>query len=188
MRIAGMLVIVALSGATLAADSADVCDTISDDDARLACYDEQSRRQKAEREKPGSLEKESGLDNVESDAAAGAAAAESAGGSGEAIVTEKVIGTTEQDLLPEPTDVPAEPTVTPSDDDAKSFSAKIEKLVHRPQKDYIFFLDNDQVWIQQVYRMSNFREGDLVTLRRGRWGGYTLKNSRGVQTRVRRLQ
>ena len=49
-------------------------------------------------------------------------------------------------------------------------------------------LDNGQVWSQVSFRYVRLREGDQITIRSSRFGGYILTNERGVTMRVRRLK
>ncbi len=49
-------------------------------------------------------------------------------------------------------------------------------------------LDNDQVWHQVSFRYIRLREGDAISIRPSRFGGYILANERGVTMRVRRTR
>lgn len=49
-------------------------------------------------------------------------------------------------------------------------------------------LANGQHWVQESARYLTIREGDEVTVTRGRLGGYTLSNDRGAATKVQRIE
>ncbi len=50
----------------------------------------------------------------------------------------------------------------------------------------VITLDNEQVWSQVSFRYVRLQEGDSVTIKPSRFGGYILTNERGVTMRVRR--
>ena len=52
----------------------------------------------------------------------------------------------------------------------------------------VITLDNEQVWSQVSFRYVRLREGDSVTIKPSRFGGYILTNERGVTMRVRRIR
>ena len=52
----------------------------------------------------------------------------------------------------------------------------------------IFLLDNGQIWIQDVFRYMAVDEGDAVTIKRARMGGYIMTTERGASTRVQRIR
>lgn len=65
--------------------------------------------------------------------------------------------------------------------------ATVVKLAVRTNGWWIVTLDNGQIWSQVENRPSaTVAVGDDVKLRRSRLGSYTLTNSKGIETRVKR--
>jgi hypothetical protein len=65
--------------------------------------------------------------------------------------------------------------------------ATVVKLAVRTNGWWIVTLDNGQIWSQVENRPSaTVAVGDDVKLRRSRLGAYTLTNSKGIETRVKR--
>lgn len=56
------------------------------------------------------------------------------------------------------------------------------------QQRMVFRLANGQVWMQTNPRDLPFKQGDSISIKSGKMGGYTLANDNGTVTRVRRLE
>ena len=52
----------------------------------------------------------------------------------------------------------------------------------------VFLLDNDQIWMQSNPRPLPFHEGDTVSIENATMGGYFMRSTRGMGTRVRRIR
>ncbi|MDP6375994.1 MAG: hypothetical protein QF921_11255 [Pseudomonadales bacterium] len=64
----------------------------------------------------------------------------------------------------------------------------ITKISQRARREAIYYLANEQVWTQTNYRFVTIREGDSVTIKKARLGGYILTTEKGASTRVKRLR
>lgn len=51
-----------------------------------------------------------------------------------------------------------------------------------------YHLDNDQVWVKKTDRPFTIREGDLITIRSGRFGSFSLQTPRNARTDVERIR
>lgn len=70
----------------------------------------------------------------------------------------------------------------------ESVQMTVARIVNRANGRHAFVMDNGQIWGQaEAQRVSNVREGDTITIRRGAIGNYMLSPSRGgAAHRVRR--
>lgn len=79
----------------------------------------------------------------------------------------------------------------PKPDKSPSQSQAIEAIVIRLskgiRKEWLFHLNNGQLWKQRSDRYIRIKEGEKVIIRRGRLGGYTLITPGGMSTKVIRL-
>ncbi len=65
----------------------------------------------------------------------------------------------------------------------------IVALRRRESQNLIFLLANDQIWLQDAPRATDpFRQGDRITIRSGKIGGYFMTSENGTSTRVRRIK
>jgi hypothetical protein len=67
-------------------------------------------------------------------------------------------------------------------------ASTIVSLERRARGIVAYHLTNGQTWAQTQARRNTIRENDQVIVKRGRLGGYTLTNQRGVSSFVRRIQ
>lgn len=86
----------------------------------------------------------------------------------------------------------AEMLERPGDDErdrgAQQMSAELVRLEEQPRGERVFYLSNDQVWVELAPGRGLFREGQAVTVRRALMGGYMLQ-AEGVRgSRVRRIR
>lgn len=68
------------------------------------------------------------------------------------------------------------------------FSSTIRTIRDEDDQRMIFLLDNEQIWIQAAPRFIPFKEGDVVTIKSGLIGGFTMRNEKDVTTRVQRIK
>lgn len=175
LRIKSLLAILAVTIAPTAFSEADVsrCIMLTNAGLRLDCYDalflpENVRQESVEQEKPALKEKPlPGSGN------------EAARTSKEPIQREEIEKNQEfgkEQLKPERTNKGIERIV-----------AQLVKVTRRARGEYVFELDNGQVWVQSSPKWFKAEPGDPVTISKYRMGGYSLRNKGGASTRVRRL-
>lgn len=175
LRIKSLLAILAVTIALTAFSAADVsrCIVLTNDGLRLDCYDalflpENVREESVEQDKPTLKEKPlPGSGN------------EAARTSKEPIQREEIEENQEfgkEQLKPERTKKRPE-----------SIAAQLVKVTRRARGEYVFELDNGQVWVQSSPKWFKAEPGDPVTISKFRMGGYSLRNKGGASTRVRRL-
>jgi hypothetical protein len=71
----------------------------------------------------------------------------------------------------------------------ESLPGKIMALQEAPRGEYIFTLDNGQIWIQAELRSNiRFEVGDTVQIEHGAMGSLWLAADRHRKTRVKRIQ
>jgi hypothetical protein len=71
----------------------------------------------------------------------------------------------------------------------ESLSGKIAALVEAPRGEYIFTLDNGQMWIQAELRSNiRFEVGDAVQIEHGAMSSLWLTADHHRKTRVKRIQ
>jgi hypothetical protein len=71
----------------------------------------------------------------------------------------------------------------------ESLSGKIAALVEAPRGEYIFTLDNGQMWIQAEQRSNTrFEVGEAVQIEHGAMGSLWLAADHHRKTRVKRIQ
>jgi len=71
----------------------------------------------------------------------------------------------------------------------ESLSGKIAALMEAPRGEYIFTLDNGQIWMQAELRTSiRFEVGDAVRIEHGAMSSLWLAADRHRKTRVKRIQ
>jgi len=178
LRIKSLLAILAVTIALTAFSAADVsrCIMLANAGLRLDCYDalflpENVREESVEQEKPALKEKPrpgSGNEAVRT--------------SKEPIQREEIEENQEfgkEQLKPERTKKRTGRT--------ESIAAQLVKVTRRARGEYVFELDNGQVWVQSSPKWFKAEPGDPVTISKFRMGGYSLRNKGGASTRVRRL-
>ncbi len=175
LRIKSLLAILAVTIAPTAFSEADVsrCIMLTNAGLRLDCYDalflpENVREESVEQEKPAPKEKPlPGSGN------------ETARTSKEPIQRQEIEEYQEfgkEQLKPERTNKGTE-----------RIAAQLVKVTRRARGEYVFELDNGQVWVQSSPKWFKAEPGDPVTISKFRMGGYSLRNKGGASTRVRRL-
>jgi hypothetical protein len=153
-------------------ESAAQCARVTDDDARLACYDGIFRpggepQQAAPRDSSGAV--------IPAAVAAGAAAP--------AVVSnpEEDFGLTEAAKQARKPDAPAAPP--------ESISRKVSSVTRRPTGEFVVTLDDGQVWSQiESYPAVRLSAGETVTIKKASLGSYLLVTSTDVGTRVKRIR
>jgi hypothetical protein len=68
------------------------------------------------------------------------------------------------------------------------FTSTIEAIKAESQKKMVFRLANGQIWLQSTPRELPFSEGDVITVKSGKLGGFVLRNEQGTSTRVTRIK
>lgn len=69
-----------------------------------------------------------------------------------------------------------------------NLTTTIKAVRRHEQQKMVFLLENDEVWLQDSPRALPIREGDVVTIKNTRIGGYILRTEGGTTTRVRRIK
>ncbi len=153
------------------AQSASDCAAMQDATERLACYDKlfessgQPARQSSTRT-PTTIE-DLGLPSTQSSAA----------GEPERPKAEDDFGLEQAERArPEPPRTIGE------------IQSRVKALRRKDRQEVIFLLDNGQIWIQDVFRFMTVEQGDAVTIKRARMGGYIMTTERGASTRVQRIR
>jgi hypothetical protein len=81
-----------------------------------------------------------------------------------------------------------DPAANPTSEN-ESLPGKIAALVEAPRGEYIFTLDNGQMWIQAEQRSNiHFEVGEAVQIERGAMGSLWLAADHHRKTRVKRIQ
>jgi len=71
----------------------------------------------------------------------------------------------------------------------RNLESSITAIDQRPRGELTFTLVNGQKWTQkEVEKKKRYTVGDRVTVERVSLGGYVLTNTRGVSSRVKRLE
>lgn len=171
MRIRALLLIAVIGPCNLAAGAEEVdCSTLENAEQRLACFD--ARYPKKTSAPP---------------------------------VGESVIGASQTDSKPErSTEVaPAQVRESAPAPRAESKGAGKSGLFGDPKVDLttviravragekqkmVFLLENGEIWMQSSPRPLPFREGDTVTIKNAMLGGYFMRSTAGVSTRVQKIQ
>jgi hypothetical protein len=78
--------------------------------------------------------------------------------------------------------------VSVSKSENESLPGKIAALVEAPRGEYIFTLDNGQIWIQAEQRSIHFEVGEAVQIEHGAMGSLWLAADHHRKTRVKRIQ
>ena len=79
--------------------------------------------------------------------------------------------------------------VAVSKSENESLSGKIAALIEAPRGEYIFTLDNGQMWIQAEQRSNiRFEVGEAVQIEHGAMGSLWLAADHHRKTRVKRIQ
>ena len=80
--------------------------------------------------------------------------------------------------------------ITPKREDNEELvelTATVEKVTFGTNRIFTVWLDNDQVWRQEYMGTFRVKAGDVVIIRKGSFGGYSLKN-KGRKTSVNRVR
>jgi hypothetical protein len=72
--------------------------------------------------------------------------------------------------------------------DLKEISARVLKIGKTSSGRQTYHLDNEQVWVKTTERPFTIREGDQITITAGRFGSFSLINTRKARTNVERLR
>jgi hypothetical protein len=75
-----------------------------------------------------------------------------------------------------------------SSDDYVEFTATVNAVRDKGQQRMVFLLDNGQIWMQSSPRSVPIRQGDSVTVKSGKIGGYIMRSENKVSTRVHRIK
>jgi len=164
MRALLPLAILSFPLSVASAESAQQCAGVSDDRARLACYDQMFG-------KPAAAPAETGV--LSTSAAATAAAAPSPQDNFGLSDTAKRARDPEKakELIPQ------------------SITEKVASVGRRPTGELVVTLDNGQVWVQiETNTMARISAGDTVTIRKAALGSYQLVSPNKVTARVRRVK
>jgi hypothetical protein len=79
--------------------------------------------------------------------------------------------------------------VATSKSENETLSGKITALVEAPRGEYVFTLDNGQIWIQAEVRSNiRFEVGEAVQIEHGAMGSLWLAADHHRKTRVKRIQ
>ncbi len=183
------LLLVAVSAAAQRHQMSD-CSRIEDAAARLACFDHQF---------PADEAAEAG----EPDAAANSDQSAEAAAERRPSSPAPVIETT-PDASPEPAREtrPTEPSgqadQVPSGrpskgrlfgwDERVDITTRVVSVRHRDRQKMVFRLANGQIWMQATPRLLRIRAGEQVTITNASVGGYMLRTTGGVTTRVERIK
>lgn len=155
------------------AETPQQCASVSDDRARLACYDGIFRDAAARATAAGS---------VAPAAATGAAAASAAGTSSVAASPQDDFGLT--DAAKRARDPEQAKVQMP-----ESVTDKVASVGHRPTGELVVTLANGQVWVQiESGSRARVGAGQTVTIKKASLGSYLLVPPSGVATRVRRVK
>lgn len=79
----------------------------------------------------------------------------------------------------------------PPDNEKESLtpiSARIVRIGKTSSGRQTYQLDNDQIWVKTTDRPFTIHEGDLVAIRSGRFGSFSLVTERNARTAVERLR
>ncbi len=69
-----------------------------------------------------------------------------------------------------------------------SVSSRIARMEQRPRGEFVFHLENGQIWTELEAGRGRYENGMEVTIRRTRFGGFMLSSNGGRATRVRRIE
>lgn len=72
-------------------------------------------------------------------------------------------------------------------DEPVDLTTTVAAVRHRESQRMVFRLANGQIWMQVSPRYVRIREGDQVSIRNATMGGYLMRSSRDVTTRVQRI-
>ncbi len=183
----------AISGASLAAESPVSCVDIADPDARLACFDRQF----------GNMDKTEDVPQAPEPPVVPESTAPA--------VIETAPVTQRPAADPEPPAAPAAPAsrsseapITAQAGKARAperrsgglfarkakvnIAAQIAAVRAREQQKMVFLLDNEEVWMQTAPRLLPIKKGDQIRIKSTLFGGYVLRTSSGTSTRVTRIK
>jgi hypothetical protein len=159
-------------------EAARQCAGVSDDRARLACYD-------------GIFSKPAAADRDSAPAvpASGAARAETAVSSTPAAATAAAASSPQDDFGLSDTAKRARDPEKAKELIPQSMSEKVASVGRRPTGELVVTLDNGQVWVQiETTTMARISAGDTVTIRKAALGSYQLVSPNKVTVRVRRVK
>ena len=75
------------------------------------------------------------------------------------------------------------PAPTKAKEPATQINALVVQIGKTSSGRQTYHLDNDQIWVKTTDRPFTIREGDLVTIRPGRFGSFSLSTPRNARTR-----
>ncbi|HEX7036208.1 MAG TPA: hypothetical protein VF210_10560 [Pseudomonadales bacterium] len=70
---------------------------------------------------------------------------------------------------------------------ARQVVARLRRVEQRPRGEYVFYLDNGEVWTESSPGRRRYHDGQRVRIERTLTGGFVLTAEDGGSTRVRRL-
>lgn len=71
----------------------------------------------------------------------------------------------------------------------EQFSARVVTLTDRLHAGFVVKLDNGQIWVQDEMETGTFAKvGDVVSIKRGKFGAYSLEGPSGRRTKVHRFR
>jgi len=166
-----MLAAVLLTTQAVRADEPQRCAAMTDDGARLACYDSLFRPR-------------DGVPRVRAPAVPAAPTAGAATGTVAAATS-----TPEADFgLTEAAKRSREPEES-REQLPESISGTVAKVARQPAGELVVTLDNGQVWTQlQVDKRARVAAGDTVTIKKAALGSHLLVTANRYATRVRRVK
>jgi len=182
----GVLLIFSLCFAnSVSAQPAGDCARLADDQRRLACYDALFR-------------KEPGKPNPTAIQAVQTQEVQTAPIAAEAASDTTLVNTPVKPVVktaePKAPTFGSEQLKTERNPRVKSvktrdtISSLVTRVSKRPRGEYVFELENGQIWTQITIGWIKVSVNDRVTIVKRRLGGYTLRSRGGVSTKVRRVK
>ncbi len=173
-----------LTSAAVASEPVD-CSALEDPDERLACFD--ARFPAAEPvespavEAPVSETAEAAeKDVISSDPTTTAPEAE--------VEASEAAATAATEAAPPAAEVAEEKPKTFFGDAKVDLTTTIRAIRTGDKQKMVFLLDNEEIWMQSSPRLLPFEEGDTVNIKNALLGGYFMRSTKGVSTRVKRIR
>jgi hypothetical protein len=162
----------------MSSDSPEQCAGVSDDSARLACYDRIFR-------KP---DPPTGANSAAAPGPAAASARTGVAGTSSAATT-AAVSTPQDDFGLSEAAKRARDPETAKEQMPESLTGKVASVGRRPTGELVVTLENGQVWAQiQTDTKARVNAGDTVTIKKAALGSYLLVTPGKLATRVRRVK
>jgi hypothetical protein len=195
-----LFILILSSGSSLMAAQSLECHTIQDPQERLGCYDRQF---------PQSIPPSPGVETDQVIDPAEKIETNERNESAESIDTSATNDEMKSDSIVTGQEVPPElparePREAGNQDDPEEsrgvlgrvfgrgedveVSGRIRELLNRDKQKMVFLLENGEVWIQNNPRNLPIRAGEAVTIKSTLTGGYMLRTTDGISTRVSRVE